>query len=204
MSAGIFGVHHRDIHHADYHIDQMVFDDYPESLILENFLDFWKVEFDDKLGQPIFRPLWKAMLKDIHIESCEKEGDAFRLIFDSIYKLSTIGYSGTTYFLEKELVVKPDPEHYRFIFPKVLECKNSRANLNVKQKNLNAIWGWDYHLGSCYTGVGYQTTWDLKKRHFVTDNINDAGWLFQKLATPQIKSLPHSLKDWTERHREPC
>lgn len=188
---------------AAYQVDQVSGSDYSESQALETFLDYIKTDLDDKIGRPVFRPLWKAILKEVDVESCTKEEEGtYRITLKNGYEIPRSDGGGTTYILEKELLIKTDPENCCFIFPKVLDFKNSGADIDVNNMNLNAIWGYDYHLDSRYTGVGYKTTWDPNNEQFIIDNINDAGWFFQWLATPQKKYISDSLQDWNERPRK--
>lgn len=181
------------------------FDNYEESEKLTAFLDTIKEQLDDKIGQPAFRPYFKNIFKGIEIEDWIKEDDdLWRLTLSSAYELAREDRAGKTFFMEKELLMKFEPENYRVIFPKVAKFKEEGNVIDenaIAKKGLNAIWGQEYHGFSLYTGVGYQTTWNPINRTFVTDNINDAGYILQYMATPTVKTMAERLIEWSERSR---
>jgi hypothetical protein len=100
--------------------------------------------------------------------------------------------------------MKFEPENSRVIFPKVVKFNEKGNIINEKaiaKKALNAIWGQEYYGFSLYIGVGYQTTWNSTEKTFDTDNINDAGYILQYMATPTIKTMAERLIEWSERSR---
>jgi hypothetical protein len=177
------------------------FAEYDESPELAQFLDTIKENLDDKIGSPIFRPLWKTIFKGVEVESWKEEEDGvYRLTLNSTIKAARPDKEGETFIFEKEILIEFGDR--RIIFPTVLEYKNSGKDLDVNNKNLNAIWAEKHKFGSLYTGVGYSTRWDTKTETFISDNINDAGWMFQSMATPRTKTMQESVTDWNDRGRE--
>lgn len=186
-------------------LSQVESNDYEESEQLTAFLDTLKEKLDDVIGQPIFRPNFKAIFRDVGIVNWKKEDDdTYRLVLDSAYEAATPDRTGKTFIFEKEILMQFDPDNKRIIFPKVVEFKDRGGEINpetISEKGLYAIWAQESYLGALYTGVGYQTTWDPESKNFVSDNINDAGWLLQKLATPLSNSMSKSMDDWNKRGR---
>lgn len=171
----------------------------------ELFFKTIREKLDDKIGQEVYGPLFKASLRDCKILDWVSEKDnTYRLILESGYIARKDDNSGKTWYLEKEIVCQFIPENYQIILPKVKALFDANKPINTEEKKLNGIWAWETHAGYVITGVGYSIRWDVSKESIVTDNINDGPWwLPQKFITPQIRTLPMALEEWNQRKKEP-
>jgi len=180
-------------------------DRYQKSAPLAAFLAEVGEKLDSQIsGEARFRPLWKAILRDTEVLEWREEGENYRLRINGPVEAALPDGSGKTYMFEKEIVMQFIPEKLQIVFPKVLEYKESGKKIDPANKELNAIWASERHLGSLYTGVGYSLKWDPETEQFISDNINDAGWLLQSIATPVKKSFDRTLSDWNCRSRAVC
>lgn len=169
----------------------------------EAFFSTLKSELDDHIGNEIFVPLFNAILRDCNVLDWKSEGiNTYRLTLDSAYEAAREDLSSKTWQLEKEIVFQFSPEDYRIIFPQVMSMYENGDKIDPSNKSLNAIWAWESHLGYIYTGVGYSLRWDNEEEKIISDNINDAPWFLQSLATPRIKTLEESIQEWNNLGRE--
>lgn len=170
----------------------------PKEAILSTFKSI-----DDLIGEEVFVPLWTAILKDIPVVDWIAEGpNTYRLVLDSAYQAARENLSGKTWYIEKEIVLELNPDNYQVFFPLVKAKYDNNEKIDANDKCLNAIWAWESNLGSIYTGVGYSVRWDLETGKLITDNLNDAPWFLQALATPRIKALQDSINEWNQLGRE--
>ena len=157
---------------------------------------------DRRIGEAVYVPLFEAALRGCEVQDWKKEADkTYRLVLKSGYIAKMADNSGKTWYLEKEILCQFVPEHFQIVLPDVLKWKNSGEVIDPENKKMNAIWAWETHLGSVYTGVGYSIRWDSDYKQIVTDNINDAPWWLQYIAATESKSVEEAVKAWNERVR---
>lgn len=167
------------------------------------FLFDLQSKVDNYIGKEIFVPIWTAILRDCEVKEWKDEGNnTFRLILDSAYQAEPPSKIGQTLLIEKEIVMQILPNCSEIIFPKVKDLFDSKIDIDPQNKELNAIWGWVVSCGLTYTGVGYSQRWNNEENIVVNDNVNDASFLFQYLATPRCLTLQDTIREWNERGRE--
>ncbi len=172
-----------------------------ENLALKSMLQTLQ-QIDDKLGEAVFVPTWEWMLDGIGVVDWKHEyGNEYRLVLDSAYTAPNPNNEGRTWYFEKEILMNIDVEKGEIVFPKVMEYYKNGTKMDPNNKNLNAIWGWEYHLKVPYHGVGYVMQWDSEKEQIVSHNINDAPWGLGWRATPRKVTLEESKADWGKRDR---
>ncbi len=174
-----------------------------ENMLPKNkFLFELQSKIDNYIGKEIFVPIWTAILRDCEVKEWKDEGNnTFRLILDSAYQAENTAKTGQTLLIEKEIVMQILPNCCEITFPKVKDLFESKLGIDPQKKELNAIWGWVVSCGFTYTGVGYSQRWNDEKNEVINDNLNDASFIFQYLATPRCLSLHDTIKEWDERGR---